>query len=93
MKEVKGFTRKVGGGGVGPSSVRVRVRGGVANRELGGGLVTTGGGCIVGEGGEGNTRPSGGVHGTQTGEVGTWEARWTLVEPGWLGMASGGTGS
>jgi hypothetical protein len=30
------------GSGVGPSSVRVGVRGGVANREFGGGLVTTG---------------------------------------------------
>ena len=37
MKEVKGFTRTVGGSGVGLSSVRVRVRGGVANREFGGG--------------------------------------------------------
>ncbi len=34
MKDVKGFTR-TGGSGVGPSSVRVRVRGGVANREFG----------------------------------------------------------
>ena len=66
---------------MGPSSVRVRVRGGVANREFGGGLVSTGGGCIVGEGGEGNTRPSEGAHGTQRGDVGTWAARWTLVEP------------
>jgi hypothetical protein len=36
LKEVKGFTRTVGGSVVGPSSVSVRVRGGVANRELGG---------------------------------------------------------
>ncbi len=65
MKDVKGFTRiTVVGSGVGPSSVRVRMRGGVANRELGEGwLLITGGGCIVGEGGEeGDTRPSGGVH-------------------------------
>jgi hypothetical protein len=32
-------------GWVGPSSARVRVRGGVANWEFWGGLVTTGGGC------------------------------------------------
>ncbi len=37
MKDVNGFTRTVGGSGVGPSSVRVRVRGGVANREFWGG--------------------------------------------------------
>ncbi len=37
MKEVKGFTRTVGGSVVGSSSVSVRVRGGVANREFGGG--------------------------------------------------------
>jgi hypothetical protein len=48
----KGVYRNSGGSRVGPSSVRVRVRGGVANRDFGGGLVTTGGGCIVGEGGE-----------------------------------------
>ena len=54
MKDVKGFTRTVGGSGVGPSSVRVRVRGGVTNREFGG-VRAMGGGCIVGEGGEGNT--------------------------------------
>ncbi len=43
LKEVKGLSRTVGGSGVGLSSVRVRVRGGEANRELEGGLVTTGG--------------------------------------------------
>ena len=37
MKEVKGFTRTVGGSGVGLSSVMGRVRGGVSNREIGGG--------------------------------------------------------
>ncbi len=42
MKEVKGFTRTVGGNEVGPSSVMGRVRGGLSNREIGGGLVTTG---------------------------------------------------
>ena len=37
------------GSGVGPSSVRVGVRGGVANREFWGGLVTAGGcGIVVG---------------------------------------------
>ncbi len=67
LKDVKGFTRTVGGGGVGPSSVRVRVRGGVANREFGGGLAITGGcGIVVGEG-VSQTRPSGGMHGTQWG--------------------------
>ena len=43
MKEVKGFTRTVGGSGVGSSSVMGRVRGGLSNREFGWGLVTTGG--------------------------------------------------
>ncbi len=57
--------------GVGPSFVRVGVRGGVANREFGGGLVTTGGGCIVVGYSEGQTRPSGRMHGTQW-ERGTW---------------------
>ncbi len=89
MKDVKGFTRTVGGSDVGLSSVRVRVKGGVANREFGGGLVTTGGGCIVVGESEGQTRPSGGMHGTQW-KGGTLAARWTLVEPGWLGTASGG---
>ena len=42
MKVVKGFTRTVGGSGVGPSSVMGSVRGGVSNREVGGGLVTMG---------------------------------------------------
>ena len=65
LKDAKGFTRTVGGSGVGPSSVRVRVGGGVTHRECGGGLVTTGGGCIVVGYGEGQTRPSGGMHGTQ----------------------------
>ncbi len=37
LKDTKRFTRSVGGSEVGPSSVRVRVRDGVANRELGGG--------------------------------------------------------
>ncbi len=81
LKDAKGLSRTVGGSGVGLSSVRVRVRGGVANREFGGGLVITGGGCIVvGEGKE-QTRPSGGMHGTQS-EGDTLAARWTLVEPG-----------
>ncbi len=77
LKDVKGFTRTVGGSGVGPSSVRVRVRvrGGVANREFEGGLVTTGGGGIVVGEGEGQTRPSEGMHGTQWGGGGTLGAR------------------
>ncbi len=37
LKNAKGFTRTVGDSGVGLSSVRVRVRGGVTNREFGGG--------------------------------------------------------
>jgi hypothetical protein len=53
------------------------------------GLATTGGVYIVGGESEGHTRQSVGVHGTQRGEVGTLAARWTLVEPGWLGTASG----
>jgi hypothetical protein len=88
VKDIKGFSKTVGGSGVGLSSVRVGVRGGGANREFGGGLVTTGQGCVVVGEGEGQTRPSGGRHGTQW-EGGTLAARWTLVEPGWLGTASG----
>ena len=64
MKDAKGFTRTVGGRVVGLSAVRVDVRGGEANRECGGGLVTTGGVCIVVGYGEGQTRPSGGMHRT-----------------------------
>ena len=86
MKEVKGLTRTVGGSVVGPSSVMGGVRGGLSNREFGGGLVTTGG--AVGGYSEGHTRKGGGGQGTHWGE-GTFFARWTLVEPGWLGTASG----
>jgi hypothetical protein len=74
LKDVKGFTRTVGDSGEGPSSVRVRVRGGVANREFWGGLVTTGWGCIVVVENEGQTGPTGGMHGTQW-EGGTLAAR------------------
>ena len=74
LKDIKGFTNTVGGSGVGLSSVMVVVRGGGANRELGGGLVTTGQGCVVVGEGEGQTRPSGGMHGTQW-EGGTLAAR------------------
>ena len=42
LKDIKGFSKTVGVSGVGLSSVRVGVRGGGANREFGGGLVTTG---------------------------------------------------
>jgi hypothetical protein len=38
-------------------------------------------------GGEGHSEIGGEVHGKQWGKVGTL-ARWTLVEPGWLGAAS-----
>ena len=88
LKEVKGLSRTVGGSGVGLSSVMVVVRGGGANREFGGGLVTTGGGGIVGADSEGHTRNGGGRQGKYWGG-GTFWARWTLVEPGWLGTASG----
>ena len=64
MKEVKGLTRTVGGSGVGPSSVMGRVRGGLSNREFGGGLVTTG--KTVGGYSEGHTR-TGGVGKADTG--------------------------
>ncbi len=82
LKDIKGFSKTLGGSGVGLSSVRVGVRGGGANRAFGGGLVTTGLGCVVVGEGEGQTRPSGGRHGTQWDEGGTLAARWTLVEPG-----------
>ena len=73
MKDAKGFTRTVGGSGGGLYSVRVGVRGGEANRECGGGPVTTGEvGIVVGYS-EGQTKPSGGMHGTQ------WEGG-TLAE-------------
>ena len=72
MKEVKGLTRTVGGSGVGPSSVMGRVRGGVSNREFGGGLVTTGG--AVGGDSEGHTRKGGGRQGKHWRE-GTFWAR------------------
>ena len=72
LKEVKRLSRTVGGSGVGLSSVRVEVRDGVANREFGGGLVTTGGGCIVVGYSEGQTRPGGGKHGTQWGGGAQW---------------------
>ena len=88
MKDAKGFTRTVGGRVVGLSAVRVDVRGGEANRECGGGPVTTGEvGIVVGYS-EGRTETSGGKHGTQW-EGGTLAERWTLVDPGWLGTASG----
>jgi hypothetical protein len=83
----KGVYKNSGGSGMGPSSVRVRVRGGVANREFGGGLITTGGGCIVGEEGEDQmTTKWGNARDTVGG--GTLAVSWTLVEPGWLGTAS-----
>ena len=78
MKNAKGFTRTVGGSGGGLSSVRVGVRGGEANRECGGGQVTTGRGGIVGGDGEGQTGPIGGMHGTQ------WEgAHWQHAGHWW----------
>ena len=86
MKDIKGFSKTVGGSGVGLSSVRVGVRGGGANREFGGGLVTTGE-TVEGKS-EGHTTKGGGGQGKHWGE-GTFWARWTLVEPGWFGTASG----
>ena len=65
MKEVKGLTRTVGGSGVRPSSVMGRVRGGLSNREVGGGLVTTG--KTVGGYSEGHTRTGGGGQGRHWG--------------------------
>ena len=82
MKEVKGFTRTVGGSGMGPSSVMGRVRGGVSNREFWGGLVTTG--KTVGGYSEGHTR-KGGVGKANTGgrahfgHAGHWWSRGGLV--------------
>ncbi len=67
VEGLEGVNKNSGGSWVGPSSVRVEVRGGVANRECEGGLVTPGGGCIVVGEGEDQTRPSGGMHGTQWG--------------------------
>ena len=58
MKEVKGFTRTVGGSEVGPSSVMGKVRDGLSNRDFWGGLVTTG--KTVGGYSEGHTRKGGG---------------------------------
>ena len=84
LKEVKGFTRTVGGIGVGPSFVIGSVRGGVSNREVGGGLVTMG--ETVEGNSEGHTAKGGGGQGKHWGE-GTFWVRWTLVEPGWLGTA------
>jgi hypothetical protein len=88
----EGVYKNSGGSGVGPSSVRVRVRGGVANRELGGGLVTTGGGCIVGEGGKGDTRPSGGARNTEE-EGGHMSSTLDAGRAGVVGYGIGGAGS
>ncbi len=93
MKDVKGFTRTAGGSGVGPSSVRVRVRSGVANREFGGGLVTTGGESIVVGEGEGQTRPCGGMHGTQPVGGGHIGGTLDIDGAGVVGYSIGGTGS
>jgi hypothetical protein len=69
------------GSGVGRlSSVPRRVGGGMTNREMGGGLITKGRG--------GGGRVGGGGTRRQLEKEGTL-ARWTLVEPGWLGTASG----
>ncbi len=67
-----------------------RVGGGLANRDFLGGLVPTGGGGgTVGGDSEGHTRKGGVcVQGKHWG-LSTFWARWTLVEPGWLGTASG----
>ena len=99
LTDVKGLTRTVGGSGVGLSSVRIGLRDGVANRECGGGLVTTGGGCIVVGDGEGQTRPSGEMHGIQWGNardtVGGGHIGGTLDigGAGVIGYGIGGTGS
>jgi hypothetical protein len=88
LKVVKGFTRTKGGGVGRLSSVPGRVGGGMTNREMGGGLITKGRGEGSRVGGEGHSEIGGEVHGRQWGKVGSL-ARWTLVEPGWLGTASG----
>ncbi len=81
LKEVKEFTRTEGGGVGRLSSVPGRVGGEMANREMGGGLITmgrSGGGRV---GGEEHSEIGGEVHGRQWGKVGTLTC-WTLVEPG-----------
>jgi hypothetical protein len=63
----------------------------LANRELGGGLVITGSGCIVVGESEGQTGPSGGMHGTQ------WEGHiggtLNIGGAGVVGYGIGGMGS
>ncbi len=93
LKDIKGFTRTVGGSGVGLSSVRVWVRGGVANREFGGGLVTTRGGCIVVGEGEGQTRPSGWGNARDTVGGGHIGGTLDIGGAGVVGYGIGGTGS
>ena len=90
LKEVKGLSRTVGGSGVGLSSVRIGVRGGRANREFGGGLVTTG--KTVGGYSEGHTREGGGGQGKHGGGghiLGTLN----IGRAGVIGYGIGGTGS
>jgi hypothetical protein len=59
---------------------------------LGGGLVTTGGGCIIGEGGEGDARPSVGARNTEGGD-GHMGSTLDVGRPGVVGYGIGGTGS
>ena len=90
MKEVKGLTRTVGGSGVRPSSVMGRVRGGLSNREFGGGLVTTG--KTVGGYSEGHTREGGGGQGKHWGG-GHISGTLNIGRAGVVGYGIGGTGS
>ncbi len=83
LNMVKGSIRTEGREGR-LSSVPGKVWGGLTNREMGKGLITTMG---WGDGGrvgvEGHAVVGGEVHEEQWGKVGTLE-RWTLEEPGWL---------
>ena len=90
MKEVKGFTRTVGGSEVGPSSVMGKVRGGLSNREFWGGLVTTG--KTVGGYSEGHTR-KGGRGARQILEGGHILGTLNIGGAGVVGYGIGGTGS
>ena len=75
---------------MGPSSVMGRVRGGLSNREIGGGLVTTG--KTVGGYSEGHTR-KGGRGARQILEGGHILGTLNIGGAGVVGYGIGGTGS